>query len=166
MKITDLEVRNQLHYQENLTFFKKLKEKPITYIGFHGKEKAMLKNIDLEDPKEIELATSGDFIEYQTGKNLNEFKFILQNIRNGEPLHYVFLNVPSSDISTLVNIYNPTEGMSFKWSKDGRKRIYLNNFRSCCPHPLDDIENYNKEHHGKNHKKYDYQLTNGKNSKF
>jgi hypothetical protein len=146
--------------KSNKIFFRYFFKNPKFIVGIHGFEKAHLKGIDMFNEEEIRIATSGKLIENQTGKVRGEIKFILSTVRNGEPMHYIFLRTSKEPYPVLINIYNPTEGMDFKWSSDGEKRIYLNSFRSCCPHPQDSIENFNKKHHGVNHKKYDYQLNN------
>lgn len=146
------------YFEGNKTFFRYFFKNPKFIVGNHGFEKSSLKNIDLFNEEEMRIATSGKLIEYQTGKNRGDFKFILSTFRNEEPMHYIFLKTSNDPFPILINVYNPTEGMDFKWSSDGKKRIYLNNFRSCCPHPSDAPENFNKKHHGKNHKSYEYQL--------
>jgi hypothetical protein len=138
-------------------FFKDFKKKKKFKIGAHGNEKSMLKNIDISKEEEKSLATNGEIIEIQQGKERGEIKFIVHNKRDKEPMHYVFLKENFSNEPILINVYNPKEGMDFKWNKDGTERIYLNSFRDCCPHPLDKKENYFKEHHGKNHELYEYQ---------
>ena len=138
-------------------FFKDFKNKKKFVVGAHGNIKSMAKNIDLTNDKEKNLATDGEIIEIQQGKKFGEIKFIVYNKRGNEPMHYVFLKDKLSKEPILINVYNPKEGMDFKWSKDGKQRIYLNKFRDCCPHPMDKKENYFKEHHGKNHELYEYQ---------
>ena len=138
-------------------FFKDFKKKKKFKVGAHGNEKSMLKNIDISKEEEKSFATNGEIIEIQQGKERGEIKFIVHNKRDKEPMHYVFLKENFSNEPILINVYNPKEGMDFKWNKDGTERIYLNSFRDCCPHPMDKKENYFKEHHGKNHELYEYQ---------
>lgn len=143
--------------KKNEIFFKKIKNGRDFVVGIHGQERADERKINLNEEVEQRRALGGYIVETQTGKFEGEFKFIVLAKRNNEPLHYVFLKRPEEEKPTLINIYNPTEGMSFKWTADGKHRLFLNTFRSCCPHPEDKQEYHNKKHHGKQHGLYDYQ---------
>lgn len=160
LKLEDYHSGLASSFERNKSYFRKFLKNPKFALGDHGFETAFLKGINMYEKEEKIIAGSGELIDFQLGKNPGEFKFILSTIRNNEPIHYIFLRTPDLSYPCLINVYNPTEGMSFKWSSDGKKRLYLNNFRSCCPHPLDAIENYNKKHHGVNHEKYRYQSNN------
>lgn len=104
---------------------------------------------------------NASLIEVQNGMYRNEKKLIFISRVGKKVVHSIILEVKNRSGETnytLINVYNPFEGMTFKWSESGTKRMYLNEFRKCCKHPEDSKENYVKRHHGLRHKLYSYQF--------
>lgn len=150
------EIDIELHKEKS----EKLKRTKQFTVSEHGLLRANQKGINLKLEKETFFATCGELIEVQKGKFPGEYKLIFLAVRKThnikETLHYVYLFTLNDPLPMLVNVYSPFEGMFFKWRNDGKRREFLNSFRDCCPHPLDDVENYYKEHQAKNHRIYEY----------
>lgn len=149
--------------QDNLTnltqekFKELLKTKDLIF-SLHVKTKENLKKLNISNQDVLDALFIGKPIEYQTTRYEDECKIIFRGGNFEEnPLHIVVLFSPLEVKPKIVTVYNPSILAWWKWDETYSRRIYLNQFRTCCIHPYDSEKAHNKQHHSRPyHPKYDW----------
>lgn len=132
--------------------FSDLKKRREVKFSVHAKSKDLMIKNNLNENDIKKILFSGHPIEHQSLPYRNECKIIFKG-GNFEkiPLHIVVLFNEYDNVPTIVTIYNPKKQAWWKWNNSYTKRIYLNEFRTCCVHPYDSENAFDKKHHNMPH---------------
>lgn len=134
--------------KETNSKFSYLKKQGTANFSSHTRE--MLKKREIKEEDVIKSLFSGRPIEYQSTAYRNECKIIFKGGNfEKNPLHIIVLFSDFLRIPKIVTVYNPKEGAWWKWDSSYSRRIYINEFRTCCVHPYDSKKAHNKKHHDK-----------------